>query len=103
VPGSHGLLQAVDTELTVDSVEWCPLAGCRHLLACGTYQLWKPEGRPADGPPVRLGRLYLYSCNEDRSPCPLVEVQRRDTPAILDMKWYTFGDSPPWLEFVMKT
>ncbi|KAI4587913.1 hypothetical protein MJG53_020591, partial [Ovis ammon polii x Ovis aries] len=88
--GRVQLLQAVDTELTVDSVEWCPLAGCRHLLACGTYQLWKPEGRPADGacqPPVRLGRLYLYSCNEDRSPCPLVEVQRRDTSAILDMKW----------------
>ncbi|XP_052504267.1 diphthine methyltransferase [Budorcas taxicolor] len=95
--GRVQLLQAVDTEHTVDSVEWCPLAGCRHLLACGTYQLWKPEGRPADGacqselgvaePPVRLGRLYLYSCNEDRSPCPLVEVQRRDTSAILDMKW----------------
>lgn len=47
--GRVQLLQAVDTELTVDSVEWCPLAGCRHLLACGTYQLWKPEGRPADG------------------------------------------------------
>lgn len=47
--GRVQLLQAVDTELTVDSVEWCPLAGCRHLLACGTYQLWKLEGRPADG------------------------------------------------------
>ena len=47
--GRVQLLQAVDTEHTVDSVEWCPLAGCRHLLACGTYQLWKPEDWPADG------------------------------------------------------
>ena len=41
-------MQAVDTEHTVDSVEWCPLEGCRHLLACGTYQLRKPEDQPAD-------------------------------------------------------
>lgn len=53
------LLQAVDTEYTADSVEWCPLDGCRHLLACGTYQLQKPEdkvrGAPTQGgPPVGL-------------------------------------------------
>uniref|UniRef100_A0A2K5TZ42 Diphthine methyltransferase n=1 Tax=Macaca fascicularis TaxID=9541 RepID=A0A2K5TZ42_MACFA len=41
-------LQTVDTELTADSVEWCPLQGCRHLLACGTYQLRRPEDPPAD-------------------------------------------------------
>lgn len=36
-------LQAVDTELTADSVEWCPVEGCQHLLACGTYQLRAPK------------------------------------------------------------
>lgn len=36
-------LQAVDTELTADSVEWCPVEGCQHLMACGTYQLRTPE------------------------------------------------------------
>ncbi|XP_063139526.1 diphthine methyltransferase isoform X3 [Rattus norvegicus] len=83
-------LQAVDTELTADSVEWCPVEGCQHLLACGTYQLRAPKDQPApDGsePQVRLGRLYLFSFSEDNTAKPLLEVQRRDSSAVLDMKW----------------
>ncbi|XP_006900733.1 PREDICTED: diphthamide biosynthesis protein 7 [Elephantulus edwardii] len=95
--GHNQLLQTVDTGFTADSVEWCPLDGRRHLLACGTYQLRKPEESKVWGPhehgvdldgksPLRLGRVYLYSLSEDLAS-PLVEVQRRDMAAILDMKW----------------
>ncbi|XP_023556268.1 diphthine methyltransferase isoform X2 [Octodon degus] len=82
-------LQAVDTELSADTVEWCPLEGCRRLLACGTYQLRDSgdEGWSTEQPQVRLGRVHLYIFSEDDSAYPLVEVQRRDTPGVLDMKW----------------
>lgn len=50
--GSHAgtlrVLQAVDTELTADSVEWCPVEGYQHLLACGTYQLRAPRDQVHD-------------------------------------------------------
>lgn len=34
-------LQVVDTELSADSVEWCPVAQSHDVLVCGTYQLQK--------------------------------------------------------------
>lgn len=35
-------------------------------------------------PQARLGRLYLYSCNDSS----VAEIQRTDMAAVLDMKWY---------------
>ncbi|MEQ2297561.1 hypothetical protein AMECASPLE_035894 [Ameca splendens] len=34
-------LQVFDTELSADTVEWCPLSSSHDILACGTYQLHK--------------------------------------------------------------
>ncbi|XP_077377019.1 diphthine methyltransferase isoform X2 [Festucalex cinctus] len=80
-------LQVFDTELSADTVEWCPVSHCHRFLACGTYQLQKVKGEE-DGPPSRTGRLYLFEYQREAlmSP-PLTELQRIDTPAILDLKW----------------
>lgn len=34
-------LQVFDTELSADTVEWCPVSSSHDILACGTYQLQK--------------------------------------------------------------
>ena len=34
-------LQVFDTELSADTVEWCPVSSSSGILACGTYQLQK--------------------------------------------------------------
>ena len=39
-------LHVVDTEYSADAVEWCPLDGYHHILACGTYQLADPNTLP---------------------------------------------------------
>lgn len=85
-------LQVFDTELTADTVEWCPIPQWAHVLACGTYQQLlegddkqRTEGSAA---PSRIGRLYLFDCNPQSSFIPpLTESQRIDTAAILDLKW----------------
>jgi hypothetical protein len=45
----------VDTLLTADSVEWCPVSGLQEILACGTYQLNQGETGS-----TRLGSLQLF-------------------------------------------
>lgn len=36
-------LQVTDTEYSADAVEWCPVDDWNTILACGTYQLKKPD------------------------------------------------------------
>lgn len=80
-------LQVFDTELSADTVEWCPVPSSHDILACGTYQLQKGTGEE-DATPSRTGRLYLFEFRREGSMSPpLTELQRMDTPAILDLKW----------------
>ncbi|XP_041792784.1 diphthine methyltransferase [Chelmon rostratus] len=80
-------LQVFDTELSADTVEWCPVSSSSDILACGTYQLQKGAGEE-DATPSRTGRLYLFEFRREASMSPpLTELQRVDTAAILDMKW----------------
>ena len=46
-------LAEFDTQLTADSVEWCPVSGLEEILACGTYQLNQHDN-------IRLGSLTLF-------------------------------------------
>ncbi|XP_010890740.2 diphthine methyltransferase [Esox lucius] len=81
-------LQVFDTELSADTVEWCPIPQCYNILACGTYQLQKGPDAGSEEAASRIGRLYLFQFRQ-QGPMfpPLNELQRIDTPAILDLKW----------------
>ncbi|GAA5986423.1 hypothetical protein JCM5350_002916 [Sporobolomyces pararoseus] len=94
-----------DTEYSADSIEFCP--SIPNLFVCGTYQVdqhqtelnstaaaqqtEENDGGEGNKPEVvRTGRCYLFKI--DRNGNNLKELQRIETPAILDMKW-----SPrPW-------
>nr|XP_018264604.1 WD40 repeat domain 85 [Kwoniella dejecticola CBS 10117]OBR86762.1 WD40 repeat domain 85 [Kwoniella dejecticola CBS 10117] len=98
----------VDTVYSADSIEWCPFEGYQDIFVCGTYQIIKPEDAEQAAvpdpsvdvmhedseeeeieagpskPTQRKGRLLVYQVAEDDS---LTEIQRIETPAILDTKW----------------
>ncbi|KAL0979075.1 hypothetical protein UPYG_G00180200 [Umbra pygmaea] len=81
-------LQVFDTELSADTVEWCPITEWHNILACGTYQLQKGPDAVSEEAATRIGRLYLFQFRQQGPMCPpLNELQRIDTPAILDLKW----------------
>ncbi|KAM6965355.1 diphthine methyltransferase [Aplochiton taeniatus] len=83
-------MQVFDTELSADTVEWCPIPEWHNILACGTYQLQKgPDGAMGEAAtPSRIGRLYLFQFRQQGSMTPpLTELEHIDTSAILDLKW----------------
>lgn len=108
-------LAKVDTELSADCIEFCPIEGFHDIFVCGTYQVLSPDAggsqRPASDdeeaideapkPTNRTGRLLLYRVGDDKSSLSVakhrfvghgadsvrVELQRITTPAILDAKW----------------
>ncbi|CAG8546433.1 9398_t:CDS:10 [Ambispora gerdemannii] len=95
-------LYAIDTEYSADSIEFFPFelfsssppSSLSKLgyFACGTYQLKLQESEkvPTRSSSLRLGRLLLYEVKEEESGDDRVEIleaQRIEMAAILDMKW----------------
>lgn len=59
-----------------------------NLLACGLYQLDKPDASLGDAPARRLGRILLLHVTD----AGLAEVWRTDeTAAVTDMRWHRLG------------
>ena len=48
-----------DTELSADSVEWCPFDGYENILAVGTYHLQKSDDSEVFSASQRHGRISL--------------------------------------------
>lgn len=81
--------QTFDTELSADSLEWCPVTGFQDLLLCGTYQLddSRQEDTLKTSPQVRVGRLYLHHLDNQSGGRQLQLCNSLDMPGILDIKW----------------
>ena len=78
----YNTIHTWDSELSADSVEWCPCDGYENLLAVGTYQVQKSESSEVFSPDQRHGRITLHSVNEGH-----VLLQTLNVAAVLDMKW----------------
>ena len=71
-----------DTELSADSVEWCPNDGYENLFAVGTYQVEKDVDSETFSSSQRSGKISLHRIDDKLS---LLETL--DVAAVLDMKW----------------
>ena len=62
---------------SADSVEFCPLAPCHRLLACGTYQLQKSTGE-------RVGSINTYTVDKisDKHACDKPQIASSQAPSI---------------------
>lgn len=81
----------VDTELTADSVETCPVPGKGHVVAVGTYQLDEETRR-------KRGRVYAAHVRRteggsggDGAPVDVRLASHVESEAVLDMKWSQGG------------
>ena len=72
-----------DSELSADSVEFCPVTGYQDILVVGTYSVTSSDA-DSFSPSQRKGRVYLAQLKDNRT---LEVIQTLDTDAVLDMKW----------------
>ncbi|XP_076293228.1 diphthine methyltransferase [Lasioglossum baleicum] len=78
-------LDSFDTELSADSVEWCPSDSHKNIFVCGTYQLIKDNELKVDiAKTKRFGRIYMFKVDGEGH---LTLLQKLEVPAVLDMKW----------------
>ena len=75
-------LHTWDTELSADSVEWCPNKGYENILAVGTYQVEKSDDSETFSSSQRSGKITLHKIDND-----LILLQTLNVAAVLDMKW----------------
>lgn len=73
-------LHVRDTIYSADSVEWCPIDPHLDIFACGTYYLVKGEEKDKQ---ERIGSILLFQIKKEE----LIQIDRVDLPAVLDMKW----------------
>lgn len=77
-------LQVFDTELSADTVEWCPVSSSHDILACGTYQLQKG---------VRVQTVPLHPWPVMWTECLLLCCWQKQT---LFLEWVVSSSSSRW-------